>query len=217
MPIELKEDLMPGIRLAVWKITESEHFFDRRLRLSPQGLSEKEKISHPSKRLQFMASRLLMQELLSENHSKRVLKTGFGKLVVPGSEVHISISHSGIYAAAAISDRNLGIDIQVPDARLLHLSKKFIGSAEAENLQKEKNLSPLDFYHLVWGAKESMFKAYEKGGLDFIGHLKVQPFEAKKTGDWGETTASLQKSEERKRYSIHFNRGRHFYLVVASE
>ena len=217
MPIELQEDLMPGIHLAVWKITETEDFFDRRLQLTPQGLSEKEKISHPSKRLQFLASRLLMQELLPENSSNRVIKTGFGKLVVPGSEVHISISHSGVYAAAAISDRNFGIDIQVPDTRLLQLSKKFIGPGEAENLKKEKNLSPLDFYHLVWGAKESMFKAYEKGGLDFIDHLKVQPFEAKKTGDWGETTATLQKSEARKKFIIYFNRCRHYFLVVASE
>ena len=34
-----------------------------------------------------------------------------------------------------------------------------------------------DFKHMVWGAKESMFKLYSIGGLDFKNHLTISSFD----------------------------------------
>jgi phosphopantetheinyl transferase len=73
---------------------------------------------------------------------------------VSGGELHLSLSHSGDHAAAAIDQRRIGIDIQVDRriaARATHL---FLNEGESQLLER----LPRPLLHL-WSAKEAALKA----------------------------------------------------------
>nr|MBS0037214.1 4'-phosphopantetheinyl transferase superfamily protein [Saprospiraceae bacterium] len=174
MPIIYKEEVLETVNTAVWKIEEPEHYYLGQLSLSPDNEKELAGIVHPSKRLQFLASRLLLQQMVPDGKSIHLKRSEYRKPFLPSSNIHLTVSHSGPFAAVAVSRRSVGIDIQEFDHRLVRLSQKFVGNKEREYINSKTN--HLDYYHVIWGAKESVFKAYEKGRLDFKEHIEVAEF-----------------------------------------
>lgn len=80
-----------------------------------------------------------------------------GKLYIPNSNIYVNLSHSGKYAVCAVSDKPVGIDIQLctkPDARL---AERFF-SADEINYIKNGG----DFFE-IWVKKESFLKALGTG------------------------------------------------------
>jgi len=91
----------------------------------------------------------------------------------------ISLSHCDKGAAACYSEElELGIDIEVERRIMKRISSKFTTQKEIEVFK----CSQQDALQFIWGIKESLFKLYGFGDLDFKEHLEIVSF------DWDETT-----------------------------
>ncbi len=88
----------------------------------------------------------------------RIAYTSNGKPFIAGQEeLHISISHSANLIAVYLSEKQpVGIDIEQENKVILKATSHFINAAEALTFP-EPDIAQL---HLIWGAKEAIFKHY---------------------------------------------------------
>jgi len=145
--------------------------------IDPQKLmSEREKeILHqlsPRKQSEWLASRELLYRIADLPERAECVYDDFGKPYLEGINKHISISHSSSWCAAMISDRSCGIDIQVYSDTVERIEKKFLSPGEIDQTDQLENR--LHHLHILWGAKESMYKAYGKKKLEFRQHIFVR-------------------------------------------
>lgn len=84
-----------------------------------------------------------------------------GKPELSGKRFFFSLSHSGAYAAAAVSDREAGLDIQTISHADRGLTARFFASDEQEYILHAKS-SDAAFTEL-WCKKESYIKALGAG------------------------------------------------------
>jgi len=172
MPLLLTRQSLHNTQLAVWHSTEEDNFFIEAL-----GLSSDELVTYhdmrPHRRKEWLTSRYLLHRLGRDSVRRKVQKDLTGKPYRLGCNRFISLSHSRDYVAAIISDRPTGIDIQRKEEKIARIQHKFITDEESAALPGHKHL---DYYHVFWGAKESMYKAYGLRKLDFKDHMHLYPF-----------------------------------------
>ncbi len=169
MPIFFQHQVNDTTRLGIWKIEETEDFFKSNV---PQHRS----VTHPHKRLQHLAGRFLLQYLFPAFPYELVQIADTRKPYLPGDEYHFSISHCGDYAAAIVSkDKRVGIDIEIPTEKISKIMYKFLSAHEHELFRLiEPNANRIPFATLLWSAKESIFKWYGNGGVDFRKHIQLR-------------------------------------------
>ena len=134
-------------------------------------------ITHPHKRLQHLAGRYLLQYLFPDFSYSEILIADTRKPFLQNEQYHFSISHSGNYAAAIVSSTNrVGIDIEIPSAKVGRVAHKFIHASEEKflstfNIQLQTtNYQPQT---IIWSSKEALFKWYSLGELDFKEHMQL--------------------------------------------
>ena len=117
---------------------------------------------------------LLLKKLLSdENIPNFKIKTGkYEKPYISDNKnIYFNLSHSGKMVLCAISDRELGVDIEINDPTIdLNIAKHYFYNSEYENIMNSKN-SPDEFFR-YWVLKESYMK-YTGLGMN----LKLDSFE----------------------------------------
>jgi len=169
VPIFFQQQINDSTRLGIWKIEETEDFFKSNV---PQHRS----VTHPHKRLQHLAGRFLLQYLFPAFPYELIQIADTRKPYLPDEQYHFSISHCGDFAAAIVSkDKRVGIDIEIPVEKISKIMHKFLSAGEHEifNLtEPDKNKIP--FATLLWSAKESVFKWYGNGGVDFRKDIQLQ-------------------------------------------
>ena len=206
MPIFFQHQINENTRLGVWKIEETEDFFKGNV---PQHRD----VTHPHKRLQHLAGRFLLQFLFPDFPYHMIEIADTRKPFLPDEQYHFSISHCGDYAAAIVSkDKRVGIDIEISVARIEKIKNKFL--SEKEQSQFDVNRLPTpdsELLTLLWSAKESVFKWYGNGGVDFRKEIQLlKQDEATETIDcfFSKNTSELV---------IHYHRFEHLVLAwVAS-
>lgn len=162
----------PGIpKVAVAEIKEPEN--------SPELFSEdiwKESLEIKSLnyRRQWLASRLLAQRLTHTD--AEIIYTENGKPQLKGSEQDISISHTSTYCAISLDSKPTGIDIELIGDKVQRIASKFLNEKE-----REYAIDSIT-QHIIWGAKESIFKAWNKGGVDFRADILIHPFQPMEEG-----------------------------------
>jgi phosphopantetheinyl transferase len=173
MPVFFQHQINDTTRLGIWKIEETEGFFKANV---PQHRD----VTHPHKRLQHLAGRFLLQFLFPDFPYELIQIADTRKPFLPGEQYHFSISHCGDYAAAIVSkDKRVGIDIEIPVDKIALIMYKFLSAKEHEvfNLVPGANTSPsVNTYQtptLLWSAKESVFKWYADGGVDFRKQIRL--------------------------------------------
>ena len=158
MPVFFQHQINDHTRLGVWKIEETEAFFKDNVPLHRE-------VTHPHKRLQHLAGRFLLRYLFPDFPYELIQIAETRKPYLPGEEYHFSISHSGDYAAAIVSRNNrVGIDAELVRDQVGRLIPKFLSDNEKEHLYRGSILEQATLY---WTAKESVFKWYGLGGVDF--------------------------------------------------
>ena len=202
MPIFFQQQINDSTRLGIWKIEETEEFFKANV---PQHRD----VTHPHKRLQHLAGRFLLQYLFPDFPYELIQIADTRKPFLPDEQYHFSISHCGDFAAAIVSkDSRVGIDIEVPTEKISKIMYKFLSAKEHELfhlIQPDKDRIP--FSTLLWSAKESVFKWYGGGGVDFRKEIQL-----KKQHEGNETIESLF-SKNNTELTVHY---RHFdHLVLA--
>ncbi|HLW06454.1 MAG TPA: 4'-phosphopantetheinyl transferase superfamily protein, partial [Marinilabiliaceae bacterium] len=165
-------------RLAVWEIAESEEELLTQLQLTDETSAQLGRITHPKKRSEWLATRILLQRLSGCN--EKVKYTNNGKPFFKNNNLGFSISHTNGYAAVVVGeDQLVGIDIEHPSPRISKLAWWFLNAKEQAFIDP----SIFELYHaLLWCAKETAYKIVDFPGLEFKNHIITQPFYAEKEG-----------------------------------
>lgn len=162
MPIYNQGQHGDHTRTAIWKIEEPEDFFREHTGLVSDRKSEVRRLEH-------LATRYLLQLTHPGFPVDRIALSPLGKPFLPDGSLHFSISHSFPYVAVAIdTQKEIGIDIQVFQPKILRLQSKFLSPAEQALCGDQPELITL-----AWAAKEAAFKRYGKGAVDFIRHMPI--------------------------------------------
>lgn len=205
MPIFFKKILADGSMFGLWQIGEDENFFLENLDLNAAETAELTPI-RGNRRLEWLAARLLLHEMPvsrssasgvsgtrsgASGHRHFIEKAPSGQPFWPARpDVFFSISHSGGLVAALISDKKCGIDWQVFTDKISRIRSKFLNETELE--QAENSAEP-DFLNIAWGAKESLFKAWGAGEIDFRKHLRL---------DFSTNSGWVEKGETRLAFDV---------------
>lgn len=160
----------------IWKVEESaEELAFTAFEEAPEG------IIHLTKRLEWLASRVLIRTLLEQNGLPYagIRKDEFGKPFLRELTHHISLSHAYPYVAVQLDkNKSVGIDIEQPTEKLLRVASRVLSMEELENVG-----SDVRKHCVYWCAKEALYKVYGKRGLHFAAQLLVEPFILEEMGD----------------------------------
>jgi phosphopantetheinyl transferase len=168
MPIFYQQQVDAHTRLGVWKIEETEAFFKG-------NVPHHREVTHPKKRLQHLAGRFLLQYIRPDFPYSLIEIADTRKPYLPGEQYHFSISHCGDYAAAIVSgDKRVGIDVEIPVEGILRIRDKFLSPPE----QARFGTDDMELLTLLWSCKESIFKWYGSGEVDFRKHIILQKIDA---------------------------------------
>jgi len=196
----------PTTTVFVWKITESLIGLKESVILNERSLQRINGMRRESHIKGFLAVRKLLQtagytdfDLFYTDDGKPHLKDG--KL--------ITISHSFDFSVIALSNTEIGVDIEKNRAKIQRIASKFIG--EEQKYLVDENLT--EQLTVVWGAKESLFKIHPDGGLLFIAHLPIDAF----TLEDKKTTGHILKDPFKESYGIYFETFEGYTLVYATQ
>ena len=125
------------------------------------------------KKLSAGAYLLLKKLLKEENITEPVFKTGkYGKAYISNHKnIHFNMSHSGRMVLCAISNREVGCDVEICDPAIdLNIARNYFFNGEYESIMNAEN--PCDEFFRYWVLKESYMKYT---GLGF--NLNLDSFE----------------------------------------
>jgi phosphopantetheinyl transferase (holo-ACP synthase) len=115
----------------------------------------------------------LLQELFPRQ-SINLQYTAEKKPYLENSNCHISISHSHDMLAILVSDtHSTGVDVELIREKVINIREKFLNA-------QELNFAGDDVEKLttLWAAKEAIFKAHGKKGVEFATNILIDPFSA---------------------------------------
>lgn len=180
---------MPHIKTVgnagLWHITESEENLFRAL-----DIPAPHDITHPVKRCEWLASRLLTKTLLQQRGLafRGIVHNEKNKPFLIGCRDAISLTHSFPYAAVQLAPTHVGIDLEKPREKLRFAAPRFL--SKEEFLHANNDLTALCIY---WCAKEAVYKWHGRGGLHFANEISIEKFETLKSGTLCATVKPLQK------------------------
>ena len=212
MPLTLHQHLHEPGEWGLWHITEPEAWLRENVDLFPAEKEMMAAIKGEGRRREFLAARMLLHYMSGRDERGELYKDAAGKPHLRDSLFHVSISHTVNYAAAIAHPNPCGVDVQRIVPRIRRLAHKFVGEAEQLQLIEEHELLQL---HLIWSAKEAMYKAFGRRELDFRQHLFVdfEGFEPEKT----KASAYLRKGEAEMLFSLDYKVYDDFVLVGCVE
>lgn len=160
---------------------------------------------HPKKRLEFLASRQLIQRLCEAQQIAYhgIEKDAYGKPHLLQSDYQLSISHSYPMVACAIHPTApCGIDIESTRPQLAKIKHKFLNSTELERCG-----SDLHQLCIHWSAKEALYKIHGRKRLSFAEQLVINEL----ADDHIRASILLDGVEEK--YLLRFEKFLEYYLV----
>jgi phosphopantetheinyl transferase len=198
MPLFFQNIISPNTKLAIWQIEEDESFFLEKVSLQRS-------ITHPHKRLQHLAGRYLLRYLFTDFPDEEIEIASTRKPFLPDEQYHFSISHCGNFAAAIVSkNERVGIDIELISDKVTKIAHKFLNDTEktvvnsqlsivnGEQASDKRQMSTsnndeavlitIDELQLTlfWCAKETVYKWWGRGEVDFKNHINLHNVEIAK-------------------------------------
>jgi len=209
MPLFYQQNINADTKLAIWKIEETEQFFDI-------GAPLHREIKHPHKRLQHLAGRYLLPFLFSDFPNKEIEIADTRRPFLPNEQYHFSISHCGNFASAIVSSNHrVGIDVELITPRLEKIKTKFLHPNELRFVNSQSSLYQLNLLSILWSAKEAMYKWYGEGEVDFKEMMQTFPFAY---GNEGVIDAAFIKLPIQQKLLLHFKKMEDLTMVwVASQ
>jgi phosphopantetheinyl transferase len=171
-----------------WKITEDIAWFYEKALLNEKSLSRLQTMQSVSHQKGFLAVRMLLQhinltdfDLFYDAFGKPHLKVESQMSNVKCQEIntinseqkHISISHSHEFSCICISNKPVGIDIEMCKEKILKISSRYMDISHIENLSIPDKIKKAT---VIWGIKESIFKLKNEKGISFPKHIFEGPF-----------------------------------------
>ncbi len=156
-----------------------------------------EAISKEKRKQEWLACRVLLKEMLGTN-------AGIGydaerKPHLVGSDVEISMSHSGEYVCVYLrGGASVGVDIQQMKPSISKGAFYFLNDDELQWADLENNVQ----MHLIWSAKESVFKYAGDASIDLKKHITINAFSGNQNGRF---EVNLQKGDLPEAIQIQFD------------
>lgn len=185
-------EVYPGVSLGLWQMDETvEQLFEQYSHLQAYRSQLEEKYKNDGRKLEFLAIRALMYEMLRVNgaskgllsHAGDFTHNGQGKPLFRG--YHVSISHTKGYAALILSKKSeVAVDIEYMSDRVERIASKF--------LRKDERADSLDAKLVHWCAKETVFKLFSEENLLFE-DMRVKPFDT--MADWACDVENLKSGK----------------------
>lgn len=165
-------------RIIICEITEKVEDLKSQIKLSEKEEVELNSIPTEKRKLEYLGVRLAIKTLLKSDFE--ISYTISGKPVLSDKSYHISISHSKNWIAIIASkNKHVGIDIETPNEKVLKISEKFMGKEELSFYTEKPDIRIL---HVIWSAKESLYKIIGKQAVNFAQQLRISTFELKNEG-----------------------------------
>lgn len=205
MPIVHRNSTSNGIySLAIWLSNEPLDDLLSAVQLHP---SEKEyygSLKNEQRQREFLTVRRLLEHLCGQE--ERIIYDEFGKPRL-ASGGYVSITHSKALVGLIVSPvAEVGIDLEAFRPHIAAIAPKFIAQREQAAFGDQLNTETM---HLLWGAKEVLFKLYGKGEIDFKKDLFVEPPNV----DTKQVIATLTKNEYRLTAKMQYTLLESFMLV----
>ena len=195
MPLYKSITVNSQTSVKIWKIEESYNDLIAPLDLKPQSLKRVEGMKSDLHQRGFLSVRHILrefgytdQDLFYDAYGRPHLKDG----------KHISITHSFTFSGVIISDKAVGIDIEMQRDKIAIIAKKFV-DYEFNYLETgaEDYIRKLT---VIWGVKESLYKLFATPGMLFKEHFLVIPFMLQD----GQTIAWIDYEGKKYRYNTAF-------------
>jgi phosphopantetheine--protein transferase-like protein len=171
MPLVYQQNINLTTKIAVWHITEKEDFF-------LETVPVQREISHWHKRLQHLAGRLLLKELYPDFPVKLIRIADTKKPFLENEPYHFSISHCGDYAAALVSKTyRVGVDVELLNQKIEQIQHKFTREEELSIFNDQYSMVNIQCLTLCWSVKESVFKWWGHGAVDFKDDIVIVSIE----------------------------------------
>ena len=167
MPIYQTNNISDNLKIAIWKITETEDELTNELVLVGFELNSIYKTKNKQRLKQWLATRLLLNDFFKD---VKVIYDSLGKPSLDNGW-NISISHSNDFVAINLNkDDECGIDIEKITPKIERIKHKFLNNIDL------KNVISLEHLIIYWGAKEALYKYYGKKEVLFIENLFINNF-----------------------------------------
>ena len=169
MPVFYQQTIDRHTKIGIWKIEETEQFFLDTVPLQNE-------ITHPHKRMQHLAGRYLLRYLFPDFPYDLIRIADTRKPFLLNDVYHFSISHCGDFAAAIVSaQKRVGVDVEIFSEKIERVRQKFVNKIEENTIAHFAPDNHLNKYlTLMWSCKESIFKWYGSGQVDFRKHMQMQ-------------------------------------------
>lgn len=198
-------------KVYLWKITEDLAFLRENVKLKDSSNERLNAMKSESHQKGFLAVRMLLQhndytdfDLIYDQFGKPHLKPQGCSI----KDIEISISHSHHFSALAISDKKVGLDIEVQKEKTLKIAPRFMDVSHLENLSQEEKIKKAT---VVWGIKESIFKIKNEAGISFPNHI----FEDDFTFEDKKATAILKFNNKEETFNVQFDSVEDYIFVCA--
>jgi len=166
MPFFYQQNINETAHLAIWSIQEPASFFETDVQLAVP-------IANEERRIQHLAVRLLFKLMMPAADLNQLVMADNGKPYLIGLPFHFSFSHCKGYAACAVDDKPIGIDIEIIHPRILKVAHKFLNEKEKSMIADLEQMDQLNQLAFLWAAKEAMYKKYEQLGIDFAKDFNI--------------------------------------------
>lgn len=157
--------------IGLWEITESAEELLKYINIDNESNQQFLKITHEGRKKHWLAYRLLLKTMLGHDYVLKYSESG--KPYIVDFKGYISVSHSGKYAAAIISEKPVGIDVEKISPRILKVIERFMSSDEIASVSESE--SPHKYY-VYWSGKESLHKLYGDQNFEFNRELIFEDF-----------------------------------------
>jgi len=208
MPLFFHTD-SAAFQLGIWQMDEPLDALEKELQLSVEEQGTFQAFKSEYRKREWLTTRLLDKTLLS-SPSVNIAYDSNGKPRLVNSDQFISISHTKNFVAVLLGRQaSVGIDLETIQPRIERIAKKFVTAEEEQFIEAEKKIR---YHHVIWGAKESLFKIYGKGELNFLEHLHTDKFIYNSKG---ELSGRIEIGSFRKQYRIFYEELNGLMLVYA--
>lgn len=165
----------------VWKVTESLEELRMLLAASLPYDEELEALKSPSRRMEYVAVRVLLKELLGRE--VRILHESSGKPFLEDGSCKITVSHTKGYVAVGLhGSSEPGMDIEQRTGKVCRVRSRFVRSDEMQATANASAADKLSWLLLHWSAKETLYKLINREEVDFLKHMRVSAFSLQLSG-----------------------------------
>jgi phosphopantetheine--protein transferase-like protein len=204
----LLNDLVPNESLLckLWRIDELEEIMDPNNELNSEDyqILLKRKANHL--RRQFLASRKLIGLINPD------LRISYKENIpILSDNRNISISHSDEIVTVLISKENgIGVDVEKINNKVHSVASKFLSSNEIQFFGKAPSTRQLI---RAWTAKEAVYKALRKPGINFSDNIILDKFNDKAKS----ANAKFISSDQETTFKLYFYDLDDYCLTIAQE